>query len=59
MKNIQGDNSVERVGKIARDLVDSMIDVIWSIDPKYDSLNDFVFNFQNYAYEVCEAKKII
>ncbi len=52
------DNSVERVGKIARDLVDSMIDVIWSIDPKYDSLNDFVFNFQNYAYEVCEAKKI-
>ncbi len=51
-------NSIERAGKIARDLVDSMIDVIWSIDPKYDSLPDFVFNFKNFAYEVCEAKGI-
>ena len=35
-----------------------MIDVIWSIDPKYDSLNDFVFSFKNFAYETCEAKNI-
>ena len=52
------DNSITRVGKIARDLVDQMIDVIWSIDPKYDSLNDFVFSFKNFAYETCEAKNI-
>ncbi len=50
--------SLERVGKISRALVDSMIDVIWSIDPKYDSLQDFVSNFKTYAYEVCEAKNI-
>ncbi len=50
--------SIERVGKISRDLVDSMIDVIWSIDPKYDSLQDFIFNFKNFANEVCEAKNI-
>ena len=50
--------SMERVGKISRSLVDSMIDVIWSIDPKYDSLSDFIFNFKNYANEVCEAKNI-
>lgn len=55
---ISEDNSVERVGKIARNLVDSMIDVIWAIDPKYDSLQDFILNFKNYAYEVCEAKNI-
>lgn len=35
-----------------------MIDVIWSIDPKYDTLNDFVFSFKNFAYETCEAKNI-
>jgi len=52
------DNSIQRVGKIARNLVDSMMDVIWAIDPKYDSLQDFIFNFKNYAYEVCEAKNI-
>ncbi len=51
-------NSIKLVGKISRSLVDSMIDVIWSIDPKYDSLPDFVFNFKNYAYAVCEAKNI-
>ncbi len=50
--------SIERVGKISRNLVDSMIDVIWSIDPKYDSLNDFIFNFKTFANEVCEAKNI-
>ncbi len=50
--------SMERVGKISRNLVDSMIDVIWSIDPKYDSLNDFIFNFKTFANEVCEAKNI-
>ncbi len=55
---LEKDNSIIRVGKIARDLVDQMIDVIWSIDPKYDSLNDFVFSFKNFAYELCEAKKI-
>jgi len=51
-------DSIERVGRIARSLVDSMIDVIWSIDPKYDSLKDFIFHFKNFAYEVCEAKGI-
>ena len=51
-------SSIERVGKISRDLVDSMIDVIWSIDPKFDSLHDFIFNFKNFANEVCEAKNI-
>ena len=54
----QASISINRVGKIARDLVDQMIDVIWSIDPKYDSLNDFVFSFKNFAYETCEAKNI-
>ncbi len=54
----RSNSSIYRVGKIARDLVDQMIDVIWSIDPKYDSLNDFVFSFKNFAYETCEAKNI-
>ncbi len=57
-ENLSASNSINRVGKIARDLVDQMIDVIWSIDPKYDSLNDFVFSFKNFAYETCEVKNI-
>ncbi len=50
--------SMERIGKISRSLVDSMIDVIWAIDPKFDSLNDFILNFKAYANEICESKNI-
>lgn len=54
----RGSASIERVGSIARRLVDQMADVIWSIDPKYDEVEDFLVHFKNYAYEVCEAKGI-
>ncbi len=57
LKEIEN-NSIFRVGKIARTLVDQMIDVIWAIDPKYDTLNDFIFNFKNFAFETCEVKNI-
>jgi signal transduction histidine kinase/ligand-binding sensor domain-containing protein len=50
--------SLERIGKISRNLIDSMIDVIWAIDPKFDSLNDFIFNFKAYANEICESKNV-
>ncbi len=50
--------SMERIGKISRNLVDSMIDVIWAIDPKFDSLTDFILNFKAYANEICESKNI-
>ena len=50
--------SLERVGKISRSLIDSMVDVIWSIDPKFDTVQDFISHFKTYAYEVCEAKNI-
>jgi ligand-binding sensor domain-containing protein/signal transduction histidine kinase len=50
--------SSQRIGSSARNLIDSMSDVIWSIDPKYDSLADFLFYFRNYANELAEAKGI-
>ena len=50
--------SSQRIGSSARDLIDSMTDVIWSIDPKYDSVKDFLFYFRNYANELAETKGI-
>lgn len=50
--------SRDRIGKIARSLIDSIADVVWSIDPKYDTLADFVFSFRTYANELTEAKGI-
>ncbi len=48
----------KKIGSNARDLIDSMGDVVWSIDPKYDSLEDFLFYFRIYANELTEAKGI-
>ena len=48
----------KKIGSNARDLIDSMSDVVWSIDPKYDSLADFIFYFRIYANELTEAKGI-
>lgn len=48
----------KKIGSNARDLIDSMSDVVWSIDPKYDSLADFLFYFRIYANELTEAKGI-
>ncbi len=53
-----GERARDRVGKIARELVDSMADVVWSIDPNYDTLSDFVFYFKVYANELADAKNI-
>ncbi len=49
----------KKIGSNARDLIDSMSDVVWSIDPKYDSLADFLFYFRIYANELTEAKGIV
>ena len=52
------ESATDRIGRIARGLVDSVSDVVWSIDPKYDTLDDFVFTFRSYANEIAEAKGI-
>ncbi len=48
----------KKIGSNARELIDSMSDVVWSIDPRYDSLADFLFYFRIYANELTEAKGI-
>lgn len=49
---------LERIGLNARELVDSMSDVVWSMDPRNVTLGDLVTRFRSFAYEVCEAKEI-
>lgn len=52
------ESPTDRIGRIARGLVDSVSDVVWSIDPKYDSLAEFIFTFRSYANEIVEPKGI-
>jgi signal transduction histidine kinase len=42
----------------ARGLVDSMSDIVWSIDPRKDDLKNVVFRIRQFASDVLEAKAI-
>jgi signal transduction histidine kinase len=53
--------SVERLTDIAetsRGLVDTMSDIVWSIDPRRDDLRNVIFRVRQFSSDVLEAKKI-
>jgi signal transduction histidine kinase len=50
--------SITKVGNIARELVDAMSDVVWSIDPRHDTAGNLMQRVKVYAFELCEAKNI-
>lgn len=49
---------VLRIGANARELVDAMSDVVWSIDPKNMTMGDLVNRLRSYSYEMCEGKGV-
>lgn len=52
------EGAVHRVGVIARELVDTMTDVVWSIDPRHDAVVSFTRRVRAVALELCEARDI-
>lgn len=59
--NDDPDNSshlLEKIGGMARELVDSMSDIVWAINPDTDSLSDIIIKMNNFAFEILQAKGI-
>jgi ligand-binding sensor domain-containing protein/signal transduction histidine kinase len=52
------EESIGKVGQIARELVDAMSDVVWTVDPKHENARHLVQRIKAYAVELCEAKQI-
>ncbi|HOJ04618.1 MAG TPA: two-component regulator propeller domain-containing protein [Bacteroidota bacterium] len=50
--------TMERVGRISRELVEGMSDVVWSIDPRNDSMARLIDRIRVYALDVCESRDI-
>ncbi|HTP79092.1 MAG TPA: two-component regulator propeller domain-containing protein [Bacteroidota bacterium] len=50
--------SLEKVSETARELIENMSDVVWSIDPTHDSLERLVQRLRSFAYEMCEGRNI-
>lgn len=48
-----------RIGERSRESIEKMSDIIWSINPNNDSLQQMLIRMKNYASEVSEAKEII
>jgi len=51
-------DSLKKIGDTARELVDAMSDVVWSLEAKNDSLEGLVHRLRSFAFEACEAKNI-
>jgi signal transduction histidine kinase len=51
-------SAIERMGGVARELSAAMSDVVWSINPRHDSLAALLYRLTNFATEICKAKNI-
>lgn len=63
MKNLSADSKEEeylqRIGARSRESIDKMSDIVWTINPDNDSLEQIVVRMKNYSTEISEAKDIL
>lgn len=51
--------TLARIGETARELVDALGDIVWSVDPKRDDLQHLIGRVVQFGQEVCEARQIM
>lgn len=49
---------LERIKGVSRELVETMSDVVWAINPNKDNLRDLVQRMRRFASDVCAGKNI-
>jgi signal transduction histidine kinase/ligand-binding sensor domain-containing protein len=49
---------ISRVSSISRELVDSMSDIVWAIDPKHDRLLDLAARMRRFAADMLATRRI-
>jgi ligand-binding sensor domain-containing protein/two-component sensor histidine kinase len=54
----QTEEYLDRIEKTSRNLIDAMGDIVWSINPQNDSLEDAILKMEDYAVKLFEAKGI-
>jgi len=50
---------LDRIGSRSRETIEKMSDIVWSINPDNDSLEQIIIRMKNYSIEVTEAREII
>ena len=49
---------LHKIGRNSRDILNSMDDIIWSVNPQDDSLASLIVRLREYAIPVCESRNI-
>ncbi len=57
-KNAEVEKSLTEISGTSREMVDSMSDIVWAINPQRDSLSDLTGRMRNLASEMCELADI-
>jgi signal transduction histidine kinase/ligand-binding sensor domain-containing protein len=47
---------LHRVGETSRELVDAMSDVVWSIDPRHDTMSQLIRRIRVFGNDLCESR---
>lgn len=56
--NSKRDHAMLMIGESSRKIVDSMSDIVWSINPENDSFDKIIFRMRSHSYNLLKAKKI-
>jgi len=54
----EGSEPVERIGSLSRDLLESMSDIVWAIQPMRDRLSDLKHRMHRFGADVLSARNI-
>ena len=57
-ENPQLENVLNKMGENSREMVTSMSDIVWAINPKNDNAEKLTQRMENYARDVCAVKNV-
>jgi signal transduction histidine kinase len=60
-ENAQHDEAretIRKIGDTARELIDALGDIVWSVDPKHDDLQGVIRRIVQFGQETCEGRNI-
>jgi len=50
--------SLENIGESSRKMLESMADIVWTINPENDNFEKIIWRMRSFAYEILRAKNI-
>ncbi len=50
--------TIAKIGDTARELIDALGDIVWSVDPKHDDLQGVIRRIVQFGQETCEGRSI-